>query len=152
MEYRGTDTVSVIGGSNKRGVGERRVKNKWIPHPVHLDPSPYEVVANLTLYKDFLKYYSDVTDDERHRKFFKEKYDIGLIKLNKPFPRHQLDGRHYIINTICLPTPDPEANDNTWSTFFGFGTIESDIPVSASYHDYLLKGDVWLQQYSANVH
>ena len=52
-------------------------------------------------------------------------FDFGLIKVENKFSRHKTDGRHYILNTICLPQESHsmagyESGD---ATFFGFGLI-----------------------------
>ena len=139
-------TISVMAGSNLRASGERRVRTKSFSHPVYADSSPFPLVTNTTLWKDHRK--KKITDDnEKMRQYFAEnKFDIALIKLDKPFSR-LMDGRHYVLNTICLPTRNTEAYADDWATFFGFGTIEHWTQIRATFHDYLLKGDVWLQQY-----
>ena len=55
-------------------------------------------------------------------------FDLGLFKVNTEFTRHKTDitGKHYILNTICLPQESHSfvGYESFESTFFGFGFID----------------------------
>ena len=124
FEHRWGYQIHVIAGSNVRGEGEHRYMSKWLPHPY---------------YNDTVRNSSNLTVT------MKGVYDIALIKLESKFTKHLNDGRHYLINTICLPTRDSSAYVPGEATYFGYGTIERSIPVGPWSHDLLLKGNVKLR-------
>ena len=73
---------------------------QWFQHPLYVDP---------------------ITPNN------KEYNDIGLIKLESNFSDLRTDGRHYVINTICLPNKNAENLNKENTTFFGYGLMNANI-------------------------
>ena len=111
--------------------------SKWIPYPTYFDK---DKLPSVKRYLDYLIKYG-IKDDKENREAFLPAIDIALIKVYPPFPRDLTDGRHYLLNPVCLPVHKSYTYKGA-ATFYGFGNIEHWSQIFPVSHEYLLKGEV----------
>ena len=84
-------------GSDDRNLGERRPKTKLTQYHIHPN------------------FYGE--DDDN--------WDFGIIELEYPFGMRTDSENRYLINTVCLPSDEPELHNGTEdATVFGWGYVE----------------------------
>lgn len=99
-------------------------KAKLFKHPYYIDP----IAANMT---------------GQRINITRAIHDIGLVKLFKKFTRHLNDGKHYLINTVCLPKANQTNENIEYATITGFGKRDE----SSDYPKTLQIGTVRLAPY-----